>query len=334
MLLSWGFRGELPDWGDYLAFLHEFVVGNLGDLTYDFSPWSAGLVAGTAAFSSAAALLLLVRGRADLVRAQRPLLTAICGTTAFSVVLFSYFVDRSADHILPYVSFPILLSGTLWLSLILRSGLTMRAARWTAALAAGAAVLASSVAWSSVGPRFSDSPLGELGPGGGTLGGALDRLWHLPALDAQAPRGEALLARYMPGLERVAVVVGSDLQDEILIRSGRVDSLPFSDPLEDSFVGRRLLEDLGRAVDRMQPGDRLLVSRSALGVLETARSDPERDLFSHPIPTPDALTDQQQWVLGRIASSYRYRVVHRDAAGYVVLALGARLAGSGARAST
>ena len=32
-------------------------------------------------------------------------------------------------------------------------------------------------------------------------------------------------------------MVASDLEDEILIRTDRVDSIPFSDPLEDSFVG-------------------------------------------------------------------------------------------------
>ncbi len=328
-LLTLAFSGSFPDWGDYLAFLHQFLVGNLGDLTYDFSPWSAGLVAGAGAFTSAAGFVLLVRSRPDLVTEERPRLAAICGTTAFGIVLFSYFVDRSADHILPYVSFPVVLSGTLWLSLILGRQASARVVRWTAALAAAAAVLATSVAWSSIGPRFSDSPLGELAPGGSTLGAAFHRLWHLPALDDQTPQGEALLTRYMPGVERVPVVLGSDLQDEVLIRTGRVDSIPFTDPLEDSFVGSRLLGGLGAAVDGLQPGQRVLVSRSALGVLDAARSDPGRDLFADPIPTPDALTDQQEWVLGRLALRYRYRVVHRDA-DYAVLELG-RLR---ARAST
>ena len=103
------------------------------------------------------------------------------------------------------MSFPLVLAGTLWLSLVLAdAGTSLRAARWVAGLAAGAAVLAVSVAWSSVGSRFSDSPLGSLAPGGRSLGGALHRLWNLPPLDARAPAGEALLARYMPGAERVA----------------------------------------------------------------------------------------------------------------------------------
>lgn len=31
--------GELPHWGQYLNTLREFLSGDIGDLTYDFSPW-------------------------------------------------------------------------------------------------------------------------------------------------------------------------------------------------------------------------------------------------------------------------------------------------------
>ena len=37
------FAGQLPDWGQYLAYLNEFLFGQVGDITYDFSDWSAGL---------------------------------------------------------------------------------------------------------------------------------------------------------------------------------------------------------------------------------------------------------------------------------------------------
>ncbi len=46
--------GELPDWGWYLNTLREFLLGRLGDLTYDFSPWSPALAVGA---------LYLVSGR-------------------------------------------------------------------------------------------------------------------------------------------------------------------------------------------------------------------------------------------------------------------------------
>ena len=48
----------------------------------------------------------------------------------------------------------------------------------------------------------------------------------------------------MPGERRVLIVVKPDLATEILMRSGRSNQLPFSDPLEDSFVGSRNLPAL------------------------------------------------------------------------------------------
>ena len=42
---------------------------------------------------------------------------ALTGLTAYGVVLYAYFIDRSADHVLPYVSLPLLLSGVLWIRL-------------------------------------------------------------------------------------------------------------------------------------------------------------------------------------------------------------------------
>ena len=77
--------GELPDWGQYLAYLNEFLFGQVGDITYDFSHWSAGLPVGAAYLASAAAFVLLVRRRRDLVDGEEPALVALCGATAFGI---------------------------------------------------------------------------------------------------------------------------------------------------------------------------------------------------------------------------------------------------------
>jgi len=320
------FRGHLPEWGDYFAFLREFLTGSIGQITYDFPPWSPGLAVGGACFGSAAAFLILVRRRPALVLAQRPLATALCGTSAFGIFLFYYFVDRSASHILPYVSFPVVLAGTLWISLLAATaGAAARVTRWALAMGAATAVFVTSVAWSSVGTRFSHSPLGELLPGGGSLGAAVSDLWHLAPLQPQTAHGEALLSRYTPGDGPVAMVLNSDLQEEILLRSGRVDSIPFGDPVEDSFAGTRFLADLGRGVDALAPGTRVLISPSGLQALRRLRADPARDPVAQPILTADGLVGVQEWVLKRIAEDFRLRVIHRDSA-YIVLELGGRRA--------
>ena len=56
--------GELPDWGWYLNTLREFLVGPIGDLTYDFTSFSPGLAVGALYMASAAAISLTV-ARAD-----------------------------------------------------------------------------------------------------------------------------------------------------------------------------------------------------------------------------------------------------------------------------
>ena len=90
--------GELPDYGWYLAFLEAFLFDEVGDITYDFSRWSPGLAVGAGYAASAAALVLLLRRRPELVDVERVALTALAGTTAYGIALFSYFVDRSTNQ--------------------------------------------------------------------------------------------------------------------------------------------------------------------------------------------------------------------------------------------
>jgi hypothetical protein len=316
------FAGQLPDYGWYLAFLRAFLAGNLAEVTYDFSAWSPGLAVGVAYAASAAAFVLLVRSRGNIVARERTALVALCGTTAYGIALFSYFVDRSLDHVLPYVSLPALLAGALWLSLLMRRGLVeSRSARLGGlAFALTLAVLLVSVAWSSVGERFSQSALAEAAPGGESLRGSLHRLWNPPPLDPQAPQGELLLQRYMPDERRVLILVSPDLATEILMRSGRANELPFSYPTEDNIVGSWLLPALGRAVDELKPGDRLLMQRSGLEVLAALKKQPSRDVLVDPV-VPKLLTQQQEWVLQRIRERFKLRVIHRDAQGFVVATL-------------
>ncbi len=82
--------GHLPAWGQYLAFLDEFLTGPLGDLTYDFDRWSAGLALGAAYLASALALLVVLKIRLPLAAERRTAFTAITGITAYGLVQFAY----------------------------------------------------------------------------------------------------------------------------------------------------------------------------------------------------------------------------------------------------
>ncbi|MEK6326346.1 MAG: hypothetical protein AABM66_02320 [Actinomycetota bacterium] len=314
--------GRLPDWGQYLAYLNEFLFGGVGDITYDFSHWSAGLPVGAAYLASAAAIVLVVRRRRDIVDEHRAALTALCGASAYGIALFSYFVNRSADHILPYVSLPALMVGILWLSLLLRGALApSRALRIGGlAFALSVAVLLVSVAWSSIGPRVPRTAVAHVVPGGDSLGGTLDRLWNPAPIDPRTPQGEALVSRYLPGTSPVPIVAAPDLETEILLRSGRAHGLGLSYATEDSFVPEENLPHVQRAVDELQPGDRLLMQAEALEVLAAYRAQPSRDPLTDPVDQK-ILVPLQEWALERIAQRFRVRVIHRDKGGFVVVAL-------------
>jgi hypothetical protein len=121
--------GSLPDWGEYLAYLEAFLAGDIGDLTYDVARWTPGLALGAGYLASAAALLELARRRDPLLERERPAAVALAGLTAYGIVLLSYYVDRSQDHILIHVALPALLVGTLWLALLRRAPLPARVRR-------------------------------------------------------------------------------------------------------------------------------------------------------------------------------------------------------------
>ena len=112
--------GELPDWGRYLAFLNAFLADDLGNLTYDFVRFSPGLAVAAGYLIGAAALVLLMRERPGLARREGARVVALGGTGAYGIVLFFYFVDRSAFHVLVYVCLPLVMSGTIWLAFIMR----------------------------------------------------------------------------------------------------------------------------------------------------------------------------------------------------------------------
>jgi hypothetical protein len=316
--------GQLPDWGQYLVFLDAFL-GDLGTLTYDFAPWSPALAVGAAYLASAASLVLLVRGRPDIVSRERTTLLALTGITAYGIVFFSYFVDRSASHVLAYVSLPALLAAALWLNLLLRSreSLPRGASAGAVAFALSVTVLLLSVAWSSIGSRFDESALGHALPGGDSPRQALDRLWHFPPIDRRAPEGERLIDLYMPGQRQALVLVKPALANEILIRSGRANRLPLANAVEDSFVTDDRKPHLRDAVAELEPGERLLLDADMRETLGTIRADPTSDVLTR-LRDGLSTTPLQAYSLQQIDERFRLRPVYRDGAGFSVVELAVR----------
>ena len=87
--------GRLPDWGEYLAYLRAFLLGDLGDLTYDIPAWSPAYPVGDRVPRVGRRAGRVGAPRAPWVERERPAFVALAGVTAYGIALLSYFVDRS-----------------------------------------------------------------------------------------------------------------------------------------------------------------------------------------------------------------------------------------------
>lgn len=321
--------GELPDWGPYLDTLRAFLTGGVGDLTFDFSPWSPAFAIGGLYLVSAAAIVLTTRLRPDDARRERVALLALSGLTAYGIALLSYYVNRSGDHIVAFIALPALLLWVLWLAVILRSDAAgpaiARAARLgTAALA----VLLVSIAWSATSARLPETALAHLVPGGEPLGPALDRLVDPPGIAAGAEEAEHLLEGEMAGERSSIVLTSADLSVEALMRTGRVNRLPLANPWEDSLVPDAHLPALREAIADLEPGDRVLLDGAAIEVFEGFRREPDRDPLAEPFSratlVPTGIAILQEWVLDEVGERFRLDPVVTGSDGLVVAELAPR----------
>ena len=183
--------GHLPDWSEYLAYLHALLLGGReGSITYGFAHWSPGLLVGAGSLASAAAIVLLVRRAPAVARRERLRLVGLTGMTAYSIAVFSYTDNRSSTYLLAYTTLPLLLTAALWLSMVLGSPQEVSRRTRVAGLAFCLSVAAVMIAaaWPVAGSHFSRSMLAHAYPGGG-LRAALNRLWHPPPIDPRAPEG-------------------------------------------------------------------------------------------------------------------------------------------------
>ena len=311
--------GSLPDWGAYLTYLREFLLGDIGDLTYDFAPFSPGLAVAFAYLASAAGVIALaVRG---VLRDRPATLIALAALTAYGIALFSYFDNRSLWHILSYVSLPAVLLAGLWLELAFeRSSGFGRFARSAVGVAAvlGAAVLVA-VAWPTSRDRAPDSVLAVALPGGATPGERWQRLKHPPELVPGAEEGRRLIEEHFPEGGEAAVVTAPDLDVNILVRSGRANALGITDSKEASWVPGPHLEELTRRVDGFEPGRLMLVDAAALEAWRALRADPDADAAR--IAEEAGITSIGVEALRLIAERFRLVTVERGADGLAVVRL-------------
>ncbi len=320
-LITLAGSGQLPDWGQYYAYVHSFLLGGkAGQVTYGFSDWSPGLALGAGILASGVGVLLLTRRAPGLVRAQRCIVAALAGTTAYAVALFSYFDSRSSTYLLPYLALPALMAAVLWLVLIRRArpGVKGLAGLGPPAFALGIAVVMFGAAWPGVGGRLSDTALAHAYPGGG-LPSALSRLKHPPPIDPRTPLGQALLARYVPGPRPIVLLSAApDLATEILMHSRVANGLAVGDPGMDSYVPSNWTPIVGPQIARLHSGTRLLMDEAALTVDATLRAHPSLRPLEHPLALGGT---QLEWILQQLNQRFRLVPILRAADGFVVVEL-------------
>lgn len=311
--------GQLPDWGQYLAYLNALLLGGKeGSLTFGFENWSPGLAVGAVCLGSAAAIALLAARRPEVLARERTTLIALTGMTAYAIAVFSYTDNRSSTYLLPYVTLPILIAVVLWLGLVLRSALAPGVRHGALAFALTTAVLMLGAAWPSIGEHFSNSALAHAYPGGG-LKAALDRLWHPPPVDPRAPEGERLLSRYIPG-RRVVILLPDavDLSIEILVRSGKANRLFLGDANQDTFVPSVWMGKVSRGISGLRGGERVLIDQAALTLAARLRADRSIDPLAHPIGSGNP---EVEWILKQVDQRFRLGPIHRAADGLLVARL-------------
>lgn len=311
--------GELPDWGLYMTYLRDFLTGDVGDITYDIPAWSPGIAVGVAWGVAAIALITVVISNSDWLRDRRATLVALAGLTGFGICLFSYFVNRSLDHVLPYLCLPLVLVVAIWLNEILRTdrlGVLPRGAALASALAVSA--LAVSIVMPAASDRARSSALAHFVPGGSSPGEALRRLWNMPELVEGATSGAVLLEEYMPGETRSAVITRPDLDVAILVRADRANRFGITDAKEASWVPGPHLAVIDDAVDGFERGDRMLLDEGAYEALLELRRDPGANLDA--LHERTSLEPIQFRALAGIAERFREVIVARRS-GFVVVEL-------------
>ncbi len=312
--------GHLPDWNQYLTYLRSLLLGGReGSITYGFARWSPGLAVAGGALASAAAIVLLVVRVPALARRERIRMIALAGTTAYEIAVFSYADNRSSTYLLLYIALPLLLTGVLWLGLVLRSGelVSRTSQRLAIAFCLGICVLPVAASWRVVRHHFNRTALAHAYPGGGLIS-KLHRLEHPPPIDPRAREGVRLLARYIPGDK--AIILMPDRQDlavEILMRSHRTNKLFIGWGTMDSFVPSVWIPKIGPQIVALPSGEVILLDQRALRSVAWLRAHPAFNPVG-PLAPGDS---QTQWILREIDKRFRVVPIHSDPQGFVVAKL-------------
>lgn len=302
-LLTLLFHGSV-NWGPYFEYLQLYSTGEVGELPVVV--FSAGPIMAAAIFTSATTVLWLARYRpSELAPATRAALT---GFTGLEIATFTYYIGRSHPNNLLILLVPVIALCGLWLQVLLSAPV----ARWRyvpigAVLLAGAMIAVNS--GPSVRAKWRDTALALTVPRhGNSLWIAFEHLAENPPLDPRSPAVAALLDRLPPGAP-AAVLTEPELTNEVLLRAGRRNLLPISDPTEDNLIHSS--ETRVRAAAASLPAGTLLLTSPV----------PRHPGELSPVGLPRDFNELQDTALSVLHRRFAFRLVQRTRAGIELVRL-------------
>jgi hypothetical protein len=259
--------GSLPQWGIYGELVFAYAGQELGAMT--INPWSPWIIPTAILFASLMSFVFRALTSRDLGSwPQDPL---VLGLTLFGIVQYTYYLGRSHPNNLFHISTaPLLIAGYYLTQGINRpespTGVR-RAAR--AVLVCAATIIALGVAPAAaaksathqLGYRFAWNAVRALA--GGDNRRVLEKEWQLLSNgsgDRMAREGVRLLQAHDPASADATVILTAPTTTEVLMLSGRAQTLPVSE-----FIGDGLSATLSARIlaspARLQTGDVVLVAQ-------------------------------------------------------------------------
>jgi hypothetical protein len=229
--------GAWPDWGLYWDFL-SLYSGGFGSLSFPLhSPWV--LPQGICLASLMACSLLLLKRRDPSAE-----LLLILGLTTASVAEFTYFIGRAHPSNLNHLAFLPTVLAFYWLDRLAHSRTFPLAAVLGLLLVGGATTAALAM---NIRPAYEAARTAELAwtrPGGivNTVEELAGRLAHPVAYNSASAEAAALAKAYLPGRDRIVMLVADRITVEAHLLSGTCDLAQISDPSEDALVPLRRLD--------------------------------------------------------------------------------------------
>jgi hypothetical protein len=227
------------DWGPYIDYIRLYTVSELGELPIVF--FSPGPLMGAVIFCSVVGTIHLARTRSPAANPTQ--LVALAGFSGATLAFFTYYLGRSHPSNLLNILLPVVVLGCLWSALLLQARPSPPRIAALGAVLTAAGMLAV-MGWPLAKIRWLDSAFAQTVPyADGHAGGkrrsvifALQRMWDQPVFDARAESGAALLDRRLKPGSPALVITEPDLTTEILIRAGRRNLLPITNPIQDDLI--------------------------------------------------------------------------------------------------